>query len=168
MRNEGTPVARDTVDRAEQLSHTGYNRNLRPFARGQETVVVRTQPWVYAHADQRRHPQPMAETRISERKAPSAGERALARLAQTRHHANVTGKRRGIAKAAWVAQLRDQAGGGSRPNTIDASQEFANFMSLKLAFDVLVQLLDSISQNNHIRAGEFDLQLVGLGMMTSH
>jgi hypothetical protein len=45
----------------------------------------------------------MTQARISERKAAGAGERALARLPQTRHRTNVTGERGGIPKSARVA-----------------------------------------------------------------
>ena len=41
-------------------------------------------------------------------------------------------------------------------------------MSPKRAFDVLIELLHSISQELHIRTSIFDLQLVSLRVMTSH
>jgi hypothetical protein len=62
---------------------------------------------IYSNGDQCRHPQPMSKPCISEWKTSRAGERALARLPQTRRHTDVTGKRGSIAKAAWVSQLRD-------------------------------------------------------------
>jgi hypothetical protein len=86
-----------------------HDRDLRPLARSQESVVVRAQPRVLPDGDQCRHPESMAQARISEREAPRAGERALARLPQTRHYTDIAGERAGIAKAARVAQLGDQA-----------------------------------------------------------
>src|SRR5580704_11609359 len=107
----------------------------------------------------------MTKARVSERKAPRAGERALARLPQTRHHPHVASERGGIAKAARVAQLRDQACCGPGADAVDGGKEFSNFVSLKLALDFLVELLHSISQELPIRARVFDLQPVSLGVM---
>ena len=92
---------------------------------------MRAQPRVSPNGDQCRHPQPMAQARISERKAPRAGERALARLPQTRHHADVACERGGIPKSARVAQLCDQARGSSRSDAVNGGKEFANFVSLE-------------------------------------
>src|SRR6266851_7506845 len=75
MEHKGTTIARDAVDRAEQLPHTGNERDLRPLARSQQALVVRAQPRAFPDGDQCGHPQPMAQARISERKAPRAGER---------------------------------------------------------------------------------------------
>jgi len=100
MRHEGAPVARDAVDRAEQLSHAGHDRNLRPLARSQQVLIVRAQPGVFPDGEQCRHPEPMAQACVSEREIPRTGERALARLPQTRHHTDVASERGGVAKAA--------------------------------------------------------------------
>ena len=110
----------------------------------------------------------MTQARISERKAARAGERAFARLPQTRHHTDVARERGGVAKAARVAQLCDQACCGPGADAVDGGKEFSNFVSLKLALDFLVELLHSISQELHIRSCVFDLQPVSLGVMTSH
>jgi hypothetical protein len=75
----------------------------------------------------------MTQTCISEWKTPRAGESALARLPQTWHHTDVAYKRGGIPKSARVAQLCDQASGGTRADAVDGGKEFANFMVLKLA-----------------------------------
>jgi hypothetical protein len=104
----------------------------------------------------------MAQARVSERETPRTGERALARLPQTRHHTDVAGERSGIAKAARLAQLCDQARGGLRADAIDGGQEFANFVSLKLALDVLLQLLHLPAQELYVRACVFHLQLIRL------
>jgi hypothetical protein len=63
-----------------------------------------------------------------------------------------------IPKSARITQLCDQAGGRSRADAADRGKEFANFVPLKLALDLLVELLYSISQELHVRTGVFDLQ----------
>ena len=118
---------------------------------------LRAQPAVFLNGDQCRHPQPMTQAQISERKAPRAGERALARLPHTRHHTDVAGERGDIPKSARVTQLCDQAGGCSRPDAVNGGQEPANFGTLKLTLDVLVELLHSISQELHVGTRVFDL-----------
>jgi hypothetical protein len=110
----------------------------------------------------------MTQTRISERKAPRAGERALARLPQTRHHPDIAGERGGIAKAARVAQLGDQACGSPCAYLVNRCKKSANFVTLKLALDFLVELLNAIPQELNVRTRVFDLQLVSLGVMTTH
>src|SRR5260370_6548523 len=126
------------------------------------------QPRVFPDSDQCRHPQPMTQARISERKATGAGERALARLPQTRHHTDVACERGGIPKSARVAQLCDQACRGSRADAVDGGKEFANFMILKLALDVLLELLHPTSPELYVGTCGFYLQLVRLRVMTSH
>jgi hypothetical protein len=69
---------------------------------------------------------------------------------------NIAGERRGIAKAARLTQLSDQARGGPRSDAINSGQESANFVSLKLTVDILVELLYSISQELYIRTHIFD------------
>jgi hypothetical protein len=101
-------------------------------------------------------------------KAPRAEERALARLPQKRQHTNLAGERGGVVKAARAAQLSEQTRGSTRADAVNGGQKSANFVSLKLTLDVLVELPHSISQKLHIRARVFDLQLVCLGLMTSH
>ena len=104
----------------------------------------------------------MTQARISKREAAGAGERALARLPQTRHHTDLAGERGGIPKSARVAQLCDQTGGCPRADAVNGGKESANFVCLKLVLNVLVELLHSISQELHIRACVFDLQLLSL------
>src|SRR5216684_8085938 len=125
------------------------------------------QPRVFPDGDQCRHPQPMTQARISERKAAGPGERSLARLPQARHHTDIACKCSGTPKSARVAQLCDQAGGSPCADAVNGGKEFANFMIFKLALDFLVELLHSISQEIHIRTRVFDFQLVSLGVMTS-
>jgi hypothetical protein len=64
----------------------------------------------------------MPQARIAEREAARAGERALARLPQTRNHTDVTGKRSSIAKAPRVTQFCDQARGSSGSDAVDGRQ----------------------------------------------
>jgi hypothetical protein len=87
--------------------------------------------------------------------------------AADRHCTDVTGESGGIPKSARVAQLCDQAGGSPRADAIFGGEEFSNFMLLKLEFDMLVQLLHSISQDFHVLACVFDLQLISLRVMSS-
>src|SRR6266851_4115562 len=110
----------------------------------------------------------MTQARISERKASRAGERTFARLPQTRHHTDVACERGGIPKSARVAQLCDQACGSPCADAGDGGEEFANFVILKLAFDVLLELPHPASQELYVRACVFHLQLVRLRVMTSH
>ncbi len=60
MGHKGTTVARDAVDRTEQLPHMGDDRDLRPLAGTHQALVVRRQPSVSPDGDQCRHPEPMA------------------------------------------------------------------------------------------------------------
>jgi hypothetical protein len=86
---------------------------------------MRTQPRVFPDGDQSWHPGPMAQTRISERKAPRAGERALARLPQTRHHCGFSqlnphefiGGFEGLA-IAYLHGSADERSGLGRPKRI--------------------------------------------------
>jgi hypothetical protein len=110
----------------------------------------------------------MAQPRISERKAPRAGEGALARLPQTRHHTDVACERGGIPKSARVAQLCDQACGSPCADAVNGGKEFANFVILELALDFLLKLLHATSQELYVRAGVFHLQLVRLRVMISY
>lgn len=47
MVHERSPIPGDTIDGGEQFAHTRDYRDLRPHARSQEAVVMRTQPRVF-------------------------------------------------------------------------------------------------------------------------
>ncbi len=66
---------------------------------------------------------------------------------------DVACERGGIPKSARVAQLCDQACDSPRADTVNGrEQQFANFMILKLALDVLLKLLHPTSQERYVRA----------------
>jgi hypothetical protein len=57
----------------------------------------------------------------------------------------------GVAKAARVARLCDQARGGPRADAIDRGKEFSNFVRLKLGLDGISIELGFVSSTRTVR-----------------
>jgi hypothetical protein len=162
VRYEWPPVLGDAVDGDEQFAHRGNDCDLPQLAASDQALVVDAQPRIETDSTEGGHPELGAQASVPQRMQAGALALTFAGLSEARHGADEGRECAGATEVRGVADSRDEAGRGLRPDPWDGREELADIVGVQQALDITFHGAEAAAPEVEIFAGVADLQAIGL------